>query len=278
MDAALDFPLFFTLPAVAKGQRSPSDVVHVFEHRKQVQRSILSSHGEASRFFVTFLDNHDQRERFYFSHEDAPMRFADQLTLGVVCLFALQGIPCVYYGTEQGLHGSGQADLAVREALWGKQNAFDSSHPFYRVIQELSRLRNVEPALRYGRQYFRPISGDGVHFGVSPFPSGVLAFSRILNDREVLVVANTSTEADWTGEVVVDLALNQAGSTYQVLFTNKAFNNSGENGTQAPGPVVEKPAGQVQIHEVNGGVTRGPARGLPVTLQKMEVQVLGMRR
>ena len=25
-----------------------------------------------------------------------------------------------YYGTEQGLHGAGDSDAAVREALWGK--------------------------------------------------------------------------------------------------------------------------------------------------------------
>ena len=34
-------------------------------------------------------------------------KFDAQVTLGVACLFGLQGIPCVYYGTEQGLHGRG---------------------------------------------------------------------------------------------------------------------------------------------------------------------------
>src|SRR5512144_1636398 len=48
------------------------------------------------------------------------------------------------------------------------------------------------PALRYGRQYFRPVSGDGVNFGISPFPGGIVSFSRILNNREVLVTANTN--------------------------------------------------------------------------------------
>ncbi len=75
VDAALDFPLFFKLPGVAKGQLAPAEVIALFEHRKQVERDILSSHGEASRYFVTFLDNHDQRERFYFSPPDEPTRF-----------------------------------------------------------------------------------------------------------------------------------------------------------------------------------------------------------
>lgn len=274
VDAALDFPLFFRLPAVAKGQKAPADAIAMFEHRKRVEREIISSHGEASRFFVTFLDNHDQRSRFYFSPSDAPTRFADQLTLGVACLFALQGIPCLYYGTEQGLHGSGDQDSAVREALWGKTDAFDRTHPFYATIARLAAVRDARPALRYGRQYFRPISGDGVQFGVSTFNQGVLAFSRILNDQELVVVANTNTQDSWQGEVIVDLALNPIGASYVPIFTNKTLNTNGEQGGAVPGPVIEKSAGQVEIHEVNGTVAHGPARALPVTLAEMEIQIL----
>ena len=270
VDAALDFPLFFALPGVAKGRVPPAAAVEVFEHRKQVQRGILSSHGEASRFFVTFLDNHDQAERFTFSPEDDPDRYRDQLTLAAGCLFALQGIPCLYYGTEQGLHGRG-GDTAVREALWGKPGAFDRTGQIYEAIARLSAVRREQPALRYGRQYFRPVSGDGVHFGVSATAPGPLAFSRILNEQEVLVVANTDTSSSWAGEVIVDLALNPAGAAYHVLYSNKA---AGEGGA-APDPVVEKDASQVVIGEVSGGVTNGPARALPVRLAPMEVLILG---
>ena len=268
VDAALDFPLFFKLPAMAKGQLAPSEVIGMFDHRKQIERGIISSHGEASRFFVTFLDNHDQRQRFFFSQPGAPTRFADQLTLGVGCLFALQGIPCLYYGTEQGLHGLGDSDAAVREALWGKPGAFDQHEAIYETIERLAGVRGRHAPLRYGRQYFRPISGDGVHFGPSTLPEGVLAFSRILNDLEIVVVANTSTSGGWTGEVIVDLSLNPVGSTYIPVFSNKAS-------SAAPtGPVVHKPSGSVEIHEPGGGVTRGPARSLPVTLEKMEIKIL----
>jgi hypothetical protein len=270
VDAALDFPLFFVLPGVAKGRIPPAEAVEVFEHRKRVQRGILSSHGEASRFFVTFLDNHDQAERFYFSPADQPDRYRDQLTLAAGCLFALQGIPCLYYGTEQGLHGRG-GDTAVREALWGKPGAFDRAGLIYTAITRLAATRRGQPALRYGRQYFRPISGDGVHFGISATAPGVLAFSRILNEQEVVVVANTNTEAAWAGEVIVDLALNPAGTAYHVLFSNKA---DGQGGA-APSPVVGRHGGQVTIAEVSGGITNGPARALPVRLAPMEVQILG---
>ncbi|MGH9896359.1 MAG: alpha-amylase family glycosyl hydrolase, partial [bacterium] len=262
VDAALDFPLFYRLPGVAKGLAAPVEVIDVFEHRKEVQRGLISSHGEASRFFVTFLDNHDQRQRFFFSDPANPGRFADQLTLGLACLYTLQGIPCLYYGTEQALHGGGGTDLAVREALWGKPNPFDRTHPAYKAIRRLAELRGGQPALRYGRQYFRPISGDGIHFGVSPFQSGVLAFSRILNDREVVVVANTNASAGWTGEVIVDLALNPAGSRFEVLFSNKSFSLSPDGSLTVPDPVFERQEGRVEIREVGGRVSAGPTRAL----------------
>src|SRR3712207_4966730 len=110
IDAALDFPLFYVLPWVAKGFLPPLDAVRVFEHRKEIQRGIVSSHSEASRYFVTFLDNHDQRQRFRFSDPAEPNRYDDQVSLAAACLFSLQGIPCLYYGTEQGLSGRGDSD------------------------------------------------------------------------------------------------------------------------------------------------------------------------
>jgi glycosidase len=268
VDAALDFPLFFVLPSVAKGFTAPSALAELYARRVRVQRGLITSHGEASSYFVTFLDNHDMRERFYYSGEGG--RFDDQATLGVACLFALQGVPCLYYGTEQGLSGRGDSDRAVREALWGKPNAFDEAHPFYAAVRALAQLRAREPALRYGRQYFRPISGDGVGFGISPFAPGVLAFSRILDRTEVVLVANTATTQGFRGEVIVDAALNEDGARYEILFSNRSD-------PRAPGAVTTKAAGATRIEEPTGRVTSGPARALPVELGPMEAQLLRRR-
>ncbi len=274
VDASLDFPLFFTLPKVIKGQGvAPSALAGVYQLRKEKERNVITSHGEAGAHFVTFLDNHDQGERFYYQDPDNPHRFDSQAIQGLACLFALQGIPCLYYGTEQGLHSaadSNGSDGDVREALWGKDfpHAFDRTHPFYQAIQELSRQRLEQPALRFGRQYFRPISGNGQGFGISPFPGGVVAFSRILSDQEVLVVANTSTVNGWEGEVVVDFALNPEGTPYDVLYSN-----CGGPGASA-GSVVQRGGNGVTIHEANGTVGRGPVRAVPVKLAPMEVQYL----
>jgi len=263
VDAALDFPLFFRLPSVAKGFAPPTELVEVFRRRKEVERDTLSSHGEAGRFFVTFLDNHDMKERFRGARTDGSDKFDPQVILGISILFALQGIPCLYYGTEQGLHGRGDSDQFVREALWGKPNAFDGNHLFYKAIKRLTEIRDTQPALRYGRLYFRPISGDGVHFGASPFAPGVLAFSRILNNIEVLVVANTNTQEAFQGEVLIDWCINNDGEQFRVLNDSDA---------SVPGPVESRSS--LEINEIDGGFTTGPARMIRVSLRPMEVQIL----
>ncbi|QBD75891.1 alpha-amylase [Ktedonosporobacter rubrisoli] len=273
VDAALDFPLFFILPGVCKGSLAPSELVRVYQKRKEAEESILSTHGDASGFFVTFLDNHDQRERFYYQDPTQPHRYDCQVTLALGCLFTLPGIPCVYYGTEQGLSGHGDAFEAVREALWGKPHAaeqadaFDKQHPFYLALQQLAQVRKAHPALCYGRYYFRPLSGDGTHFSISSYAPGVLAYSRILDDQEVLVIANTQPEQFWVGEVIIDGSLNQPGDSYTLLYSNVG-------GPTAPKNVNLHAKGSVTIQEADGQtITDGPICVLPVQLQPMEVQI-----
>ncbi len=266
VDAALDYPLYNALKPAVKGFGAPKDVVDMYQRRKVVERDVLSSHGDATRYFVTFLDNHDVKERIRYAQPGDEHRFDDQVTLGLACLYCLPGIPCLYYGTEQGLHGSG-SDAAVREALWGGPG-FDTQSPFYRGLAAIGALRRDRRALRYGRFYFRPISGDGSNFAVSPFPGGVMAFSRILNDEEVTVIANPGS-ASVSLEVIVDAHLNAVGPGPAILYSNKA--------TSTPaGPVTER--GAVRVQEVEGSVGFGPLRTVRVTLEPLEVQVLGRRQ
>ena len=269
IDAALDFSLEGTLNNVIKGfnQTAPAALFGMYETRKRTERTVITTHGEASGFFVTFLDNHDRHQRFYFQDPVAQHRFDHQLTLALGCLFGLQGIPCVYYGTEQGLHGLGSSDANVREALWGKIPAFDIHHPFYLALQAIAQVRAEQPALRYGRQYFRQLSGDGLEFRISTFSPGVIAFSRILDAHEVLVLANTSEQSDFSGRVVVDATLNAADGTFRVLFSNHPA-------PQPPGALETKAKGSVKVHELDGTTTDGPVRVLPVTIKALEVQIL----
>jgi glycosidase len=188
------------------------------------------------------------------------------VTLGLACLFALPGIPCVYYGTEQGLHGVG-SDPAVREALWGGPG-FSQNVAYYQHIAQVAAVHRQNTALRYGRFYFRPISGDGQHFGVSTFQNGVLAFSRILMDQEVVLVANTDLNNPSIVYVIVDITLNSPGTQFKVLYSNKPT-------PQAPAAVQQLGGGAVTVLETDGSTGSGPLNCIRVTLAPLEAQILG---
>lgn len=263
VDAALDYPLYFALPPVVKGFESPGRLYAMFDERRRVEEGVSSSHGDPTRFFVTFLDNHDVKQRLRYVESDGSHPYDDQVTLGLACLFTMPGIPAVYYGTEQGLHGSG-SDAAVREALWGGPGL--SRHgPFFEPIKQLTAVRNALPALRYGRVYARPLSGDGVDFGLSELPQGVISFSRILADEEVVVVANTHPGLSQNLYVIVDGSLNAAGSQMSVRYSNR------------PRPTPPEPLRlieQASVAEADGSQGAGPVMACRVTLQPLEVQIL----
>ena len=84
----------------------------------------------------------------------------------------------------------------------------------------------------------------------------------------VLAIALLSSQNAWSGEVIVDFSINPVGATYGILFSNK-------NRSTVPGPVAEKPANRVEVHNIDGDVTRGPIRSIGVQLQPMEIQILG---
>lgn len=263
VDAALDFPLFYRLPWVAKGLAPPTDVAAVYTLRKRVEEGVVSSHGEAGRFFVTFLDNHDQHARFRYVDPAQPNRYDGQVAAALACLFSLQGIPCVYYGTEQGLAGNGDVNEAVREALWGRARAFDEADPLYVMLRDIARVRAANPALRYGRQYFRAVSGDRRTFGPSGFAPGVLAFSRILNESETAVVANMDMAAGQSLSVIVDAMLNRAGTAFATLYSSS-------------GSTESCPVEAIADAEVtgDGGSSHGTVHAIRVNLAPGEARIL----
>jgi glycosidase len=266
LDAALDYPLFFKVPEIAKCQRDVAELPIVFERRKAVEEGLISSHGEAGKYFVTFLDNHDQSRRF--NHPATPQ---EQITLGLALLFCLQGIPAIYYGTEQGLtgtvHSDGNPDLfnneSVREALWGKPNAFDKQHLLYGHIKALSRLRAELAALRFGRLYFRQVSGNGRDFGYSSGAGGLVAFSRVVSNVEVLVVANTHTQTPFEGLVLQDPDLNRRPRRMLVAYSNLGL----------AGSTTVRVISDARFFSGTELTGTGNVAALPVTLAPMEIKV-----
>lgn len=264
VDAALDFPLFYKLPSMAKGLMDVGELRRIFQDRKAQEKELLSSHGDAGLYFVTFVDSHDLHQRF--KHPDTPV---DQVKLGLALLFTLQGVPSIYYGTEQQLEGTvdgnGHPDLnsneSVREALWGKPDAFSVTSPMFQEIQLLAQLRLAEPALCYGRQYFREVSGNGIDFGQSSGNGGIVAFSRVLGDREVVVAANTG-EREFAGMILIDRDLNAGGGSMRV-----AYSNVGTTGTAGVRML------DARIHQ-DGQAADGRIATVSVRLAAHEVQVL----
>ncbi|NIQ38776.1 MAG: alpha-amylase [Proteobacteria bacterium] len=211
LNAALDFPLYFVLEEVIKGFLNPFHLRERYERFKMQ----YADHGEAGRYFVTFVDNHDQMSRTYrrFLHQNP---FPRQAVLAIGYLLTSQGLPCIYYGTEQGFDGGGKDDSYVRECMFGGTwGAFDSqgfhffnqNHPTYQGIARIAAIRKVEPALRYGRQYFREISGNGIDFGHPLNGKTTLAYSRILDTTEILVAMNLDS-IPRNDFVTVDVNLN----------------------------------------------------------------------
>ena len=267
VDAALDYPLYDDLLPLIRGEGSPASLAAMYQKRKTEEQNILSSHGDATRYFVTFVDNHDNRDRIRQVSANGVPLYDSQVTAGLACLIALPGIPCIYYGTEQGLHGRG-SDPAVREALWGTAGGFDKSNPFYRQIQAMAAVRSSQAALRYGRFYFRPISGDRRTFGVSSLTPGVLAFSRILNDQEVVTIANFSTTATQTVSVIIEASLSTIGDDFAILYSNH----------QTPTrPLSVDQLTNVTVNEPDGSRGGGPINIIEVKLQPLETQILRKR-
>ena len=91
---------------------------------------------------VNFLDNHDVG-RFLYWGKSVPA-----LQNALLFTFAEQGIPCVYYGTEQEFAGGN--DPANREDLWS--TGYDESKSTFLWIQKLAKVRRTYRALTHGDQ------------------------------------------------------------------------------------------------------------------------------
>ena len=177
---------------------------------------------------VSVVDDHDQvcrgsKARFASDETGARLALAAS-ALNVLTL----GIPCVYYGSEQGFDGHGEGDDAeryIRESMFGGEfgafgsrcvHFFDEGSEGFRGLSALLRLRNEDPALRRGRQYLREVSGDGESFGLPTL--GLVAWSRVHEGREAVVAINTDPDAATTAWVTVDGALHQEGDTLRCAY------------------------------------------------------------
>ncbi len=201
------------LPTILKGQNGPQGLFN----RLDLQLNRALNRGELGRYLVTFVDNHDS---FWQPTGRYANGATDAQVIGAIgFVLCTLGTPCIYYGTEQGFSGSG-GDIQMREAMFDTTNTTSLLNTGCTIYQEIAKIAAVMRAhepLRFGRMYYREISGDGVNFGM-PFGSEyTLALSRMLYSAEVLVAYNVSGAAR-TDRVIVDATLHAAGSTMTYLY------------------------------------------------------------
>jgi glycosidase len=163
----------------------------------------------------------------------------------VIPAFALQlytlGIPCIYYGTEQGLTGPPDSgdhiafgdDIALRETMFsspfgpfGRQgHCFNQDFPLYKKIAAMIEARQRNDALRYGRQYPRKCNVGGDVFSF-PGAGGLAAWSRVLTNEEILCVVNFSRTESMAGRVVVESDRRVLGHQMQVILNTSQIGDS----------------------------------------------------
>lgn len=215
-NSLLDFPLHFALPGVIKGLAPPDALFQRLER----QRDRALNRGEIGRYLVTFADNHDQIGQN--PHRRIGAGTPDEQVIACMgYLLCSLGTPCIYYGTEQGFSGVG-GDADIREAMFSLSNNTDTRHnpdcSIYKEIARIARIMRAKEPLRFGRMYFREISGNGTDFGL---PYGgrtyTLAFSRLLYGEEVLVAYNVSDKPR-NDFVLVDGDIHQNISSLRYLY------------------------------------------------------------
>lgn len=228
LNSVLDFPLYHILPDVIKGLASPERLI---ERYQSLHRNALGR-GEFGEFLVTFLDNHDQVGQM-IKHRFGKGAADEQIIAGVGFLLCSLGTPCIYYGTEQGFDGSGTDDSCVREAMFNMDdttsNVLDISGKIYNAISKIAVIRKKSEVLRFGRMHIRRISTDGVHFHFPDCEKCLLAFSRVLFDREIIVAYNTSTTEKKDSCVIVTKRPKQRAQYFRYIYGDSGRVNISES-------------------------------------------------
>ena len=211
LPATLDFAFKNAVRATVAGNAPTSLLARVYAD------DVLYEGGAAAALRQpTFTGNHDQGRFGWFLVHDRPQAMRDEQLSRDMLAHALmmfgRGVPTVYYGDEQGFAGYGD-DQAARQDMFGSTTAsyneqpligtsattatprFDATHPLYRAIAQMARIRKARPELRRGTTRVRA-SGDA---------PGLFAFSRTMPGQggETLVAINTSNKPI-AAQVLVD--------------------------------------------------------------------------
>jgi glycosidase len=182
LDSEVDYPLYFMINGVFANANANSKQIE--DHFNAIAANY---DAPAQNRLVTFLDNHD-KQRFLYS-ANANNNVA-KLNVALAFLYSARGIPCLYYGTEQGFNGG--SDPNNREDMFAGGwepgasvgDNFNMTHPIFQLVAKLNNFRRLYPAMSLGTH---------VNQWNSPNGPGLFAYSRRLGNQEVFIVFNTAT-------------------------------------------------------------------------------------
>ncbi len=193
-DSVLDYPLYEN--AIQSVFATASGATSLIQNH---YNSVDALYDPASRMqLVMFLDNHDN-PRFLSTSESN--NNTNRLEVALAFLYTTRGIPCLYYGTEQGFDGT--TDPNDREDMFAGEfkdgpggtvsqlsspgvDNFNMTHPLFQWVAQLNNFRRLYPALTLGSYVNQVNNSTG---------PGLFAYSRVLNTQEVFVVFNTASSS-----------------------------------------------------------------------------------
>lgn len=176
----IDFPLHFQILEVIGKEHSAMNFGQLFNHDRSYDNPNL---------LATFLDNHDT-DRFMTAVQGDIAKFK----LGLTFLFAVRGIPTLYYGTEIGMSGQQEAyhpEFAKNRAPENRgEMDFDPQDPQAQHVraytQQLIQTRRHSQALTQGLQ---------IHLTQT---HNLYAFARVAPEQVALVVLNNGHQSSTT--------------------------------------------------------------------------------
>lgn len=235
LDAALgidDVP--GRLERMVTGEAEPIDYFTIFRNWM-----LDEPEGGGHRWYrdqvVTLVDDHDQCRKW-----TAKWRFCGDsryrnLAFNVMATqLTTAGIPCIYYGSEQGFDSGGrpsECDVVLRENMFGGRfgglctqgrHFFNEETDLYRALAALIDLRKQLITLRRGSQVLHRISGDGVNFGlphrIGDRMKSLVCWSRLLLDQETLVVINTDESESVAAWSTIAPTMRVIGDEFRLIF------------------------------------------------------------
>ncbi|MDP8223818.1 MAG: alpha-amylase family glycosyl hydrolase [Candidatus Lernaella stagnicola] len=180
---------FTVIDGVFKYGGPTSEIENLFNARATNYSSVPNELGPTDedgkgiapqKLLVNFIDNHDL-SRYLYDNPNLGM-----LHNVLIYMFTIDGIPCLYYGTEQQFDGGN--DPFNREDLW--TSGFGTSNETFQIIKHLIKLRKKYLPLRRGDMQIR---WSSERTG-SELDAGIFAFEREYKGETVLVVVNTNDE------------------------------------------------------------------------------------